>query len=45
MPPASSLLEDIEEEINARTDQQERPQRQKKPPAKAAPVKGQPAKR
>ena len=40
-----SLLEDVDEEVSVRTDQQERLQRQKKPPAKAAPAKGQPAKR
>jgi uncharacterized protein (DUF1499 family) len=38
-----SLLEDIDEEVGIRTDQQER-QRQRKPPAKP-PAKGQPAKR
>jgi uncharacterized protein (DUF1499 family) len=39
-----SLLEDIDEEVGIRTDQQER-QRLKKPPPKQAPAKGQPAKR
>jgi hypothetical protein len=40
-----SLLEDVDDEVSARTDQQERLQRQKKPAAKAVPAKGQPAKR
>jgi uncharacterized protein (DUF1499 family) len=39
-----SLLEDVDEEISVRTDQQERAAR-KKPPPKQAPAKGQPAKR
>lgn len=41
-----SLLEDIDDEVSVRTDRQERLQRQKKPPAKAAaPKKPQPEKR
>ena len=40
-----SLLEDVDEEVNVRTDQQERAARKKPPPKPAPAKKRQPAKR